>query len=129
MITCPNCQHKFSLQDALCEDWRDENKKLDCPSCKRFLRARKDLQRYMEQPPNRLRRNIIALAVGLIIGIVIKSNTTLQNYAPIQPLFLLLLLLVALYAALKIYRYLKLRKGNPYEIVTSKKTIVSHGIK
>ncbi len=35
---CIECGHKFSLREALCEDWRDPEKSFGCPNCKTFFK-------------------------------------------------------------------------------------------
>lgn len=34
---CPECENKFSAQEALCEDWRDPEKAFGCPHCGIFF--------------------------------------------------------------------------------------------
>ena len=38
---CPECGNKFSLQEALCEDWRDPDRSHGCPQCGTYLTKKK----------------------------------------------------------------------------------------
>jgi hypothetical protein len=35
---CLECEHEFSLHEALCEDWRDPEKSFVCPNCGTFYK-------------------------------------------------------------------------------------------
>lgn len=34
---CPECSNRFTLQEALCDDWQDPNKSFGCPHCGTFF--------------------------------------------------------------------------------------------
>jgi hypothetical protein len=34
---CPECSNRFTLQEALCGDWKDPNKSFGCPHCGTFF--------------------------------------------------------------------------------------------
>ncbi len=35
---CINCHHNFNKRDAICEDWRDPERKFICPKCQTRLK-------------------------------------------------------------------------------------------
>lgn len=36
-IKCPECSNKFTMREALCEDWADPDKSFGCPHCGTFF--------------------------------------------------------------------------------------------
>jgi hypothetical protein len=111
MITCPNCQHKFSLQDALCEDWQDENKKLGCPSCKRFLRP---VTPQVAHKPMSTKRKILSLAVFAIWIAILAIRDEFRS----EPNIWHSIAVIAVFIAAYTYFVIKHRpKHSPYEVV------------
>lgn len=56
-LTCPACSERFSLSEALCDDWRDPERSLGCPHCGTFI--------VRAPGPDRT-----AIRVGVLLGFV-----------------------------------------------------------
>jgi hypothetical protein len=57
-----NCDHHFSEREALCEDWRQQEKAFICPNCKTCL-----------ERPDSLRNNWRQLGIFLLAFVIISA--------------------------------------------------------
>lgn len=59
---CGNCEHHFSEREALCDDWRVEEKAFICPACKSSL-----------QRPDAFKNNWKTLGAWFLVYVAISS--------------------------------------------------------